>query len=231
MSAWAVVVPVKEWSAAKSRVAGLTGRERHELALALSTDSFDTVCRTPGVGSCIAVAPRDTLRELYRRVGGLTVCGVEEETATHDPLNAALRQGRDAAASIGYGQVAMIVADLPGLSTWGLEGFLRAVPASRAALVRDQEGTGTTILARPRGDRLQPAFGGGSAARHLSGGALDLSTLCDPGLRLDTDTWADRAAADRFAGPALRRWLDGRAAAAGQPSCRNEAPSKKLPAL
>ena len=226
-----MVVPVKEWSAAKSRVTGLTGRERHELALALATDTVATVCKTVGVAACIVVAPRDTLRELDRRVGNLTVCGVEEEPASLDPLNAALRQGRDAASSARFRHVAMVVADLPGLSTSGLDGFLRSVPASQAALVRDQAGTGTTLLAGRRGDRLRPAFGADSAARHLSSGALDVSTRCDPALRLDTDTWADLEAADRWAGPALRRWLDERSTAAGQPSCCNDAPSKKLPAL
>ena len=231
VSEWAVVVPVKEWSAAKSRVTGLTGRERQGLALALATDTVATVCRTPGVVSCIIVGPRATLHELDLKFGNPTVLGVLEKAGHQDPLNAALRQGRDAATSAGLRHVAMVVADLPGLRTEGLDGFLRSVPMRHAAVVRDQAGTGTTLLASRRGERLRPVFGADSAARHLSGGARDLTTRCDPALRLDTDTWADLAVVDRWAGPALRRWLDERSAAAGHPSCCNDAPSKKLPAL
>lgn len=48
MSDWAVVVPVKGWSAAKSRVTGIGERERCELAIALATDTVRTIwCAAP----------------------------------------------------------------------------------------------------------------------------------------------------------------------------------------
>lgn len=210
MSDWAVVVPVKEWSAAKSRVTGLDERARRELAIALATDTVRTICRTPGVASCIVVSPDENLRELRPRLDSSLVRGVQEQPqAGLDPLNAALFLGRDAALSAGHQQVAMLVADLPGLSTSGLQSFLRLVPPTGVALICDQAGTGTTLLAGRHGDRLRPAFGSGSAQRHMSNGAIDITAWCDPALRLDTDTWADLSVAADLAGPALRRWLNG----------------------
>ncbi|GAB7002545.1 hypothetical protein JCM18899A_00160 [Nocardioides sp. AN3] len=233
MNGWAIVVPVKQWSTAKSRVTGLTEQERYELAIGLATDTVGAICSTPEVAACLVVGPPDNLRDLSPCVDSPLVHEVEEQPdARHDPLNTALGQGRDAALSEGFRQVAMIVADLPGLTSPGLSAFLRLVPPTRPALVCDQAGTGTTLLAGRRGERLRPAFGTHSAARHRSDGALDVTPRCDPSLRLDVDTWADLTAAGCFAGPALRRWLSRAAVGlADQPRGDSAPPSKKLPAL
>ena len=208
MTVWAVVVPVKRWSAAKSRTC-LGEGERHGLAIALATDTVHAISATPGVASCLVVGPGDTVRDLRLPVDHPLVRAVEEkEHAGPDGLNAALRQARDAGVSAGYHQIAMVMADLPGLTASSLLGLLQMVPANRAAMIRDRAGTGTTILASRRGDRLQPAFGDGSAARHLANGVLDLTMVSDPALRLDIDTLADLTAAHKFAGPSVRRWTD-----------------------
>lgn len=211
MTGWAVVIPVKRWAKAKSRVGGLRSADRRELAAALAHDVILTVCATAEVARCVVVGPDEVVRELRHRAGYGAVLGVEEEQGTSaDPLNSALRHGRDAALSAGHRQIAMIMADMPALNVSGLTAFLQQIPTTCAAVVRDRNRTGTTILAGRNGEAVRPAFGPDSANRHIACGALDLTSSCDPGLRIDVDTWADLVAAQRFAGPALRRWFDDR---------------------
>lgn len=211
MSAWAVVIPVKRWAMAKSRVGGLRSADRRELAAALAHDVIRTVCATPAVARCVVVGPDEVVWELRHCVGAGAVLGVEEgQQQSADPLNTALRQGRDAALSAGYRQIAMIMADMPALTVSGLTAFLQMMPTTGVGVVRDKSRSGTTILAGRVGDTVRPAFGPDSANRHIAGGAIDLTPSCDSGLRIDVDTWADLVAVQRFAGPALRRWCDDR---------------------
>lgn len=97
MTGWAVVVPVKSWASAKSRVAGISTSGRRALAKALAHDTVSTVCATPGVAACFVVGAPDVLDFLVRYVTRPRLFGVEEQVGSPDPLNAALRRGRDAA--------------------------------------------------------------------------------------------------------------------------------------
>jgi 2-phospho-L-lactate guanylyltransferase len=72
--------------------------------------------------------------------------------------------------------------------------------------VADAHGTGTTLLTAV-GTALLPAFGPGSAAAHLAGGAVPLAGDW-PGLLRDVDTPDDlRAALALGAGPRTRALL------------------------
>ncbi|MFB9730315.1 2-phospho-L-lactate guanylyltransferase [Haloechinothrix salitolerans] len=202
---------MKGWGNAKTRMSELRTDDRRALAFALAQDTVRTVCATPDVELCVVVGPGEVLRDLRRCAGLEAVRGVEERReASADSLNMALLRGRDVALSAGYRQLAMIVADLPALSVTALRGFLRTVPAASVAIVCDRSGSGTTIVAGRRGERVLPAFGPNSAARHIANGAVDVTSRCDPWLRADVDTVADLATARGAAvGPALRRWFDG----------------------
>lgn len=102
MAEWAVVIPVKRWAMAKSRVGGLRSADRRDLAAALAHDVIRTVCATPAVARCVVVGPDEVVRELRRCSGA--VLGVEEvQERSADPLNTALRQGRDAASRLVIG--------------------------------------------------------------------------------------------------------------------------------
>ncbi|MBA0127221.1 2-phospho-L-lactate guanylyltransferase [Haloechinothrix sp. YIM 98757] len=211
MSGWAVVVPVKSWQVAKSRLTGMHARARKELARAFAHDTVRTVCDTPVVDACFVVAPAAELWDLARALSDRGLCPVLEPVVRdgRDTLNAALVCGSDIALDSGHRRVAMVVADLPGLSTEGLTGFLRMVPAERPAFIRDVHGTGTTVLASHRGALLRPRFGHDSAVHHRRSGAVDLTSRCDPRLSHDVDTWLDLGAASRVAGPRVSRWFEG----------------------
>ncbi|GAA5117606.1 2-phospho-L-lactate guanylyltransferase [Haloechinothrix salitolerans] len=209
MSEWSIVLPVKSWASAKSRMLGLGFAERITLVQALAEDTLRTIAEMPEVGRCFVVAPPDVLADLERRVGKRRFREVEDHAGGvgPDPLNSAFRQGCRAALREGYHQVAMVVGDVPGLTAAGLRDFLRAVPERLSAMMRDSPGSGTTILASRLGDSLHPEFGPGSAERHAAAGAVDLTPRCDPSLSHDVDTMWDLWTARVVSGSLLDHWF------------------------
>ena len=79
----------------------------------------------------------------------------------------------------------MLLGDLPALLPEDLVAALSAAAAFERAVVPDADGTGTVLLTARRG-ALEPAFGPGSAERHVRAGheRLDLDL---PRLRTDVD--------------------------------------------
>jgi 2-phospho-L-lactate guanylyltransferase len=105
-------------------------------------------------------------------------------------LDSALR----VAASGVPGPVAVVMADLPCLTSATLLEILDRAEGHDRWVVADAGGTGTALLGAHPGAHLDPAFGIGSFQRH-GAGRTDLSGLAAPGLRHDVDTLADLAAA------------------------------------
>lgn len=212
VSDWSIVLPVKSWTSAKTRMLDLGFAERITLVQALANDTLRTICDMPEIGTCFVVAPPEVLADLARTVGSRRFRAVEDHTGGEgpDPLNSAFRQGRAAAVQEGYRQVALLVADLPGLTAQGLREFLRSVPRRSPAMVRDSARTGTTVLASRRAEWLRPEFGSGSAERHAGAGAVDVTSRCDPWLSHDVDTsrelWAARVAPGSFLEHWFSRW-------------------------
>ncbi|WP_444950258.1 2-phospho-L-lactate guanylyltransferase [Micromonospora ureilytica] len=190
---WAVVVPVKQLAAAKSRLRGaLPGVPHEELALALAADTLRAVLACPAVAEALVVTDDPRVAAAARAAGARVL--PDEPRAG---LNAAFRHGAAGAAA---GWVAGITGDVPALRPAELAGALLAAqnghPAARRFLP-DAPGGGTVLLAAPPGVPLDPRFGVGSAAAHAASGALPLDGDW-PSLRRDVDTAADLAAAARL---------------------------------
>jgi 2-phospho-L-lactate/phosphoenolpyruvate guanylyltransferase len=227
---WTVLLPVKVLARAKSRLAVLAGDRRHELALALASDTVSAVVACPEVWRVIVVTsdpvagprlaalgahiipeaaggPGELPRELSR----------ESADGSQHALNAALLRGAAVAARRWPGTgLAALTADLPALRPAELATALRAaghgVPSAElvpgpefvpgAAFVPDAAGVGTTLYAAPPGGEFRPMFGGASRARHAAAGATQLALDGIDGLRQDVDTPDDlRAAVALGVGP------------------------------
>ncbi|GAA2904739.1 2-phospho-L-lactate guanylyltransferase [Actinoplanes cyaneus] len=176
------VIPVKELSAAKSRLRGAVPGQRHpELVLAMVRDTATAVLSATTVAELIVVTDDPVVAEAVREVGA---------KVAPDPgagLNAALRFGADEVAGLSTHR-AVLTGDLPALRPADLDAALRA--ATGRAFVPDAAGTGTVLLAVPPRVPLDPRFGPGSAAAHRASGASPL-TGDWLGLRQDVDTAAD----------------------------------------
>ncbi|HHV22424.1 MAG TPA: 2-phospho-L-lactate guanylyltransferase [Propionibacterium sp.] len=182
------VIAVKDLSRAKSRMAALPPAHRGRLAGLMAVvvakacaevlDAVVIVTTAPGIGTLLAAH-------------GVSVRVVADPRSG---LNAAFEAGAQALVESGCELVVACMGDLPALTPAGLADALAGCSGHGRWFVRDDEETGTTLLAA-RGASLAPAFGPDSATRHMDSGAVELTASA--GLRLDADTPDDllRAAA------------------------------------
>jgi 2-phospho-L-lactate/phosphoenolpyruvate guanylyltransferase len=190
---WALVIPVKPLDRAKSRLAGLAGPRRGELALAMAVDTVSALLACPAVAVAIVVTDDPAAGA---ELGALGAVVIPDRPAAG--LNPALEAGAVVAAERWPGRGrAGLAADLPALRPAEIGAALAAAGSWPAAFVRDAAGTGTTLYAASPAGEFRPAFGPGSAARHAAGGAAELGLPGIGGLRQDVDTAEDlsRAAA------------------------------------
>jgi len=195
---WSVLMPVKVLARAKSRLAGLSGPRRGELALALACDTATAVLVCDAAARVIVITDDQVAGAALAALGAQVV-----PDEPRDGLNAALRHG---AAHVGTrwpgSGTAALSADLPALRPAEIGRALRAAAAWPTAFVADAAGDGTTLYTAAPGAAFRPAFGLASRARHAAGGAVELGLDGIPGLRQDVDTPTDlRGAAALGLGP------------------------------
>jgi 2-phospho-L-lactate/phosphoenolpyruvate guanylyltransferase len=184
---WSVLMPVKVLARAKSRLAGLAGPRRGELALALACDTVTAVLGCGEAARVIVITDDEVAGAALAALGALVV-----PDEPRDGLNAALRHGAAHAAARWPGAgTAALSADLPALRSAEIGRALRAAAAWPTAFVADAAGDGTTLYTAVPGAAFRPAFGLASRARHAAGGAAELGLDGLPGLRRDVDTPSD----------------------------------------
>lgn len=187
---WSLVIPVKPLALAKSRLApvGATGRE--DLALAFACDAVRAAVECASVRDVVVVTDDHAVAACVRELGAVVVAD-----GPAAGLNAALLHGaQHADRSCPDRPVAALTADLPALRAEDLSRALRQAAAHDTAFVRDEPGTGTTLLAAGRLALFAPAFGAGSARAHEAAGAVEVGAALAR-LRRDVDTRDDLAAA------------------------------------
>lgn len=178
-----VIMPIKPWDGAKSRL-HTSSESRRALARAFACDALDAVLGCTAVSRVVVVTASDEVASYARSVGATAIA--EPVDGGPDPLGAAVREG--AAWAVDHqpnDPLAVIPADLPALTSDALDGLLGAAAAHPLAFVPDANGDGTTILVSRRPELLQAGYGPGSASRHRSFGAVELSAPA--GLRRDVD--------------------------------------------
>ena len=170
LTTWSVVMPVKVLARAKSRLAGLAGPRRGELALALACDTVTAVLACDEAARVIVITDDQIAAVTLTGLGALVL-----PDEPRDGLNAALRHGAAQAAARWPGSgTAALSADLAALRPAELGRALRAAAAWPTAFVADAAGDGTTLYTAAPGVAFRPAFGLASRARHAAGGAVEL---------------------------------------------------------
>jgi 2-phospho-L-lactate guanylyltransferase len=172
---------VKHADQAKSRLVPPPGVDRAALARAVALDSIAAVGTCDVVGHVVVVTSDPVVR----------TSASQRADVVADPgggLLAAVGTGLDhARATTAQAPLAVLLADVPALTSLDLASALAACAEHETAFVPDLEGIGTVLLTARGGVRLTPAFGESSAARHEAVGAVRLD-LDLPSLRRDVDT-------------------------------------------
>ncbi len=186
-ASWVLVVPVKHTSVAKSRLAGIAGGRRVELALAMAADTVAAAAACPLVTKILVVTDDELAAKELSALGAQVV----PDTPAAG-LNPALAHGAALARRARpESPVAALSCDLPALRPAELATALQAAGAHPTAFVADTAGTGTTLYAAAARAAFAPCFGERSRTAHGAGGAVELELVDVATLRRDVDTEVD----------------------------------------
>ena len=189
---WHVIIPLKDWAGAKSRIA-LPPAVRRALAQAMAIDTIHVVKAARGVARVIVVTTSPAMRT-SPGLAAADVVLVQPPGDLNDASSWATQHSVPARAP-----VAALMADLPALTSPSLDAALDAAEFETATFVADRHGDGTTLLTALSSETFQPSFGTDSARRHVEQGATALpSSAVAPALACDVDTLDDLAAAGRI---------------------------------
>ena len=184
---WVLVVPVKHTSVAKSRLAGIAGPRRAELALAMAADTVAAAATCPLVAMILVVTDDEVAAGELSGLGATVVPDIPAAG-----LNPALVHGAALARRARpESPVAALSCDLPALRPAQLDTALRAAAAHPNSFLADTAGTGTTLYAAAASADFSPAFGERSRTAHRAGGAVELELVDVATLRRDVDTEVD----------------------------------------
>ena len=182
---FALLMPVKTLTLAKSRLEVSHPGQREPLMRAFALDAIAAATRASSVGQVYVVTDEPGFE-----VDGAVRLPDEGDGDLNRALHHAALRVRLLDPSSG---VAAMCADLPCLDAEDLDAALAAGMTPRW-FVADASGAGTTLLAAGPGVDLDPHFGAGSARRHEDSGASPVRAEL-PTLRMDVDTEADLEAA------------------------------------
>lgn len=190
MNDWVVIVPVKRFADGKQRLGERA--ERAALAEAFARDTLDAVAGTSRVRMVLVMTDDPKLGEDLRLPVAVTV-RVQRAPGLNNAIGEGLRYAQDHWPD--WAQ-AVLLGDLPALTSEDLERALELAEEVPLGVVPDSSGTGTVLLTGQPGVPLLPAFGPGSAQRHRELGHRLLRG--SERLRRDVDTSTDLEIARRL---------------------------------
>ncbi len=188
-SATVVVIPVRAFEGAKSRLgAVLDAEERRDLVEGLLRRVVGAALATPGVSQVIVVSPDPEVLAVAETAGARPL------HQRSRGLNPALQEAR--AASAGADRLLILPGDLPTVTAADIAALLSAgdeAGSPSVVLAPDRHGRGTNALLLDPPDAMDPAFGGDSRAGHAwLASSADIPYVEVPGLLdLDLDTPED----------------------------------------
>ena len=198
---WQVLIPVKDAEHAKSRLAPALGEHRARAAMAFALDTVAAALQCAAVAE-VTVATNDPSVTLA--VSALGAGVIRDGTASG--LNHAIVHAL--AALPHASRTAVLLGDLPALTSNELGHALKAAGRHATAFVADASGDGTTLLTAVHPMQLVPRFGPASAAAHAAAGVERIAGRRISRVRRDVDELADLIeATDLGVGRHTCEWL------------------------
>ena len=178
-----IAVPVNRLGLAKTRL-HVPAQTREHLVIAFLADTVQAALRCPAVRTVTVVTDDSAAARAARRAGADSFSPQLPHPGLNSDLTAFARSRTD------DHPLAVLLADLPALTTTELTAALTECLRHSTAFASDQQETGTTLLYTQQASRIRPEFGKRSAHRHHTTGAHPL-THVGAGLRRDVDTLTD----------------------------------------
>src|ERR1700687_5905634 len=183
----AVLIPVKELSLAKQRLANLLPQaERTALARAMMEDVFAAVNGAHGVGA-VYVASSDALALASARRLGFEVIPEDAQLQKSSSVVFASQRCEER----GFRALLRLPIDIPLIEPGDVQNLLEAAEEnSPVVLVPSRDGQGTNALLRTPPSLFPSHFGPGSLARHLEEArqaGVSARVMRNPRIELDLD--------------------------------------------
>jgi 2-phospho-L-lactate/phosphoenolpyruvate guanylyltransferase len=184
------ILPVKSFSAAKQRLAGLLGAgSRQALAQAMFSDVLTSLRHVPGLDA-VAVVTSDRVAESAALGERVQVLRDTEQAGQSEAALIGIRYAQAA----GYERVLLVPGDTPLVDPQDVGALLELdVPV---AIVPDRHGVGTNGLLLAPPDVIAPSFGPGSFERHVAAARaadVEYAVARISALMFDVDTPDDLA--------------------------------------
>ena len=187
---WMVLIPVKRFEDGKQRLGDRP--DRAALAEAFARDTLEAVAASARVRMVVVMTDDPYLVGDLRLPVAVTV-RTQRLTGLNNAIGEGLRYAQESWPD--YGQ-AVLLGDLPAMTTEDLDRTLELAEEVPLGLVPDAAGTGSVMITGQPGLPLLPAFGPGSANRHRDLGHRLLRA--SDRLRRDVDTPEDLRVAVRL---------------------------------
>ena len=173
-----IIVPVKRYSEAKTRLAGLLlPAERENLAELLAVTVLEQLSRVRRIRRIILASSEPSLSRMAARLG----LEVLEDDPLVPGLNAAIERAVQHALASGAKDVGVVFSDLPLFKAGEFDEVVRSHldgAPRQVTLVLDRFGTGTNVrLCRP-GDLLPSLYGRNSAIEYQRVAAAGGAEIC-----------------------------------------------------
>lgn len=186
-----ILLPLKEFAAAKQRLAGvLSAAERAQLFEAMIEDALQVLTQHSAIQK-IAICSRDQAARWLANYYGVEF--IDETQWPVRDLNTAVNTAARELFARGENDVLIVHGDLPLLSATDISGFLQVHSAHNAPAVTiapDRRGTGTNLMAWRALPNFVTRYGENSFSQHCAH-AREFNiepTICDlPGARCDID--------------------------------------------
>lgn len=209
MNMRAVLIPVKDLSCAKQRLAPLLAqKDRTALAAAMMEDVFRAVAAVRGLDAVFVVSSYAPALDRAKSMGW-EVIRERQQVSESDSVDRASRT----CAAKGVDLLLRLPIDIPLLLASDVEEILAAArPAPACVLVASRDGTGTNSLLRTPPELFRSHFGPHSFDKHLAEAAAQGATTCmlrNARIELDVDDEEDlrTLAARADVRGATRAWL------------------------
>jgi len=203
---WAVV-PVKEMTGAKQRLAGvLTEPQRRALAASMLEDVLDVLVSVSALAGIVIVTVDPEATRLAQRIGARVFTD-----AARDGHTGAVTAAARALAREGHGGMITVPGDIPRLTAAEVSLVLtahRRAPAFTIVPAHDDLGSNAVLCSPP--DAVPLRFGDDSYFPHLDAArrcGIEPTVVRLPGIGMDIDHPADLAAFARMLPPLRTRTL------------------------
>ena len=158
------ILPVKSFTAAKQRLAGLLGAgSRQALAQAMFSDVLSSLRHVQGLDA-VAVVTADRVAEAVALGERVQVLGDPDQQGQSQAAAIGIRY----ALAAGYERVLLVPGDTPLLDPAEVAALL--AQEGTLAIVPDRHGSGTNALLIAPPDAIEPSFGPDSFERHVAAG-------------------------------------------------------------